>query len=166
MIDYRTLVTGCAQDLIDSTEERGELGGNHEHYMEQLANDVLERANELAKGRWPRKCFKIEYDLSYTGGDYDKVGEFVHIPFDHFDLIPQRHPELQGKELEQVQQAFQDATEHDPIHIVSYNLDEPVTETGDEWEECDDCGRPLVTFMKDADGTNLEEVHGCPDCDS
>ncbi|MFY4731218.1 hypothetical protein [Nitrospira sp. BLG_2] len=32
--------------------------------------------------------------------------------------------------------------------------------------ECEECGAPLETFMKDIDGINLEEVHGCPNCDS
>lgn len=35
-----------------------------------------------------------------------------------------------------------------------------------EDETCDRCGGPLKTFMQDTDGTNLEERHGCPNCDS
>lgn len=35
-----------------------------------------------------------------------------------------------------------------------------------EDDTCDRCGGPLKTFMKDTDGTNLEEVLGCPKCDS
>jgi hypothetical protein len=37
---------------------------------------------------------------------------------------------------------------------------------GFERDACARCGGPLKTFMKDMDGTNLEEVHGCPRCDS
>ncbi len=79
-----------------------------------------------------RKCFKVEYDLSYTGGNYDKVGwQFVYIPFSELDLIPYGITE----EEEQVHQAFRDATGYESIHIVNYNLDESFTETGDVWED-------------------------------
>ncbi len=32
-------------------------------------------------------------------------------------------------------------------------------------EICEECGEPYETYMKDMDGTNLEEVYGCPSCD-
>jgi ssDNA-binding Zn-finger/Zn-ribbon topoisomerase 1 len=35
----------------------------------------------------------------------------------------------------------------------------------EEKSYCEDCGEPLRIFMKDMDGTNLEEVFGCPKCD-
>jgi hypothetical protein len=45
----------------------------------------------------------------------------------------------------------------------------------EEWKEsleselpektCEECGATLETFMNDTDGTNLEEVTGCPKCD-
>jgi hypothetical protein len=34
-----------------------------------------------------------------------------------------------------------------------------------ERAECDECGGPLEPFMKE-NGHNLEEVFGCPNCDS
>lgn len=40
------------------------------------------------------------------------------------------------------------------------NLESELPET-----VCEECGSPLETYMKDQDGTNLEEVHGCPLCD-
>lgn len=48
-------------------------------------------------------------------------------------------------------------------------------QNNEEWREaieselpektCDECGGSLKSFMKDTDGTNLEEVFGCPKCD-
>ena len=37
-------------------------------------------------------------------------------------------------------------------------------ETGEDY--CEECGTPLTIFIKDMDGTNLEEVYGCKKCDS
>jgi hypothetical protein len=39
-------------------------------------------------------------------------------------------------------------------------------EDGDDDDVCPQCGEPNCYFMKDTDGTNTEEVYGCPDCDS
>ena len=48
---------------------------------------------------------QVEYDLSYTGGNYSKVGTFV---------------EIHVKMNETVQQAFQREVKLNPIHIIHY----------------------------------------------
>lgn len=48
------------------------------------------------------------------------------------------------------------------------NLQEATAnELGDEkvFNQCAECGNQLKIIMKDMDGTNLEEVKACPECD-
>ena len=53
----------------------------------------------------------VEYDLSFYGGDYSKVGRFAYVPSYWVFML-------------EVEAAFNIATGIDPVHIVSYNLDE------------------------------------------
>lgn len=61
---------------------------------------------------------RVEYDLSYTGGDYDKVGQFALVPVERVDELG-------------MEEAFTRATGHDPTHIIHYSPDEPVTANGE-----------------------------------
>ena len=76
----------------------------------------------------PKKCIRIEYDLNYRGGDYDKVGKFAYIPLDNIDRLPGSSP---GKKLKT---AFM-VLVGDPIHIVHYTFDEVYDQDGNEWRE-------------------------------
>lgn len=54
------------------------------------------------------------------------------------------------------------------INFLDHIQDAAAEEIGEETvfgDTCSECGEPTKPFMKD-DGTNLEEVTGCPDCDS
>jgi hypothetical protein len=36
----------------------------------------------------------------------------------------------------------------------------------DPTRHCPECGQEIRTYMKDLDGTNIEGVYGCPDCET
>jgi hypothetical protein len=76
----------------------------------------------------PKKCVRVEYDLNYRGGDYDKVGTFAYIPLDAIDRLPGNSP---GKKLKT---AFT-VLVGDPRHIVHYTFDEVYDQDGNEWRE-------------------------------
>jgi len=61
----------------------------------------------------------VEYDTSYFGGDYSGVGRVA--------LVSRQLIETLGS----VEKAFQRTAGLNPVHIVNYNLDEPVDENGD-----------------------------------
>ena len=55
--------------------------------------------------------------------------------------------------------------------IKEWIVQQEIQEWADELESrletpCEHCGGELTYFMKDMDGTNYDEVWGCPDCDS
>ncbi len=65
-------------------------------------------------------CVQVEYDLSFWGGDYDGVGQFVHIPLSLIEECALQDPDGDdGVEL-----AFTKVTTQDCIHIIHYSLDE------------------------------------------
>ncbi len=66
--------------------------------------------------------FQVEYDLTFTGGDYDKVGNIAYIPE---GLVTELGMEA----------AFEQITGHHPMHIIHYSEDERFTEGGDPFEE-------------------------------
>jgi hypothetical protein len=76
---------------------------------------------DLARYENCRQYFRVEYDLNYTGGDYDKVGKFTHLPTDELENLT-------------VQELFKRETGVNPIHIVSYNVDELYDVDGEPWE--------------------------------
>ena len=76
----------------------------------------------------PRKCVRVEYDLNYRGGDYDKVGNFAFIPLDAIDRLPGNDPD------KNLQMAFT-VLVGDPQHIVHYTLDEVYDQDGNECRE-------------------------------
>jgi hypothetical protein len=63
-------------------------------------------------------CIQVEYDRHYTGGDYNRNGQFAYVPC-----------ELVGR-LGSVEAAFRQLTGHDPVHIVHYDPDELYTTDG------------------------------------
>ena len=77
-----------------------------------------------------KPCVRVEYDLNYAGGDYNKVGDFAYIPLDAISAIPGR---LAGDE--RLKAAFQIITGYNPIHIVHYTFDEVYDQDGNEWKD-------------------------------
>jgi len=58
---------------------------------------------------------KVEFDLNYSGGEYNGVGDTVLIPFEN----------IAWDENEcNVEAAFEKQTGHSRIHIIYYTLDE------------------------------------------
>jgi len=66
------------------------------------------------------RYIQVEYDLSYTGGDYNGVGQFALIPVALINT-------MQGD----VKEAFREHTKLDPSHIVHYTSDEVFNANGD-----------------------------------
>jgi hypothetical protein len=62
---------------------------------------------------------EVEYDLTYSGGDYDKTGQFALVPL------------LLVEELG-LEKAFEQHTKHSAVHIIHYSPDEPRDENGDQ----------------------------------
>ena len=77
-----------------------------------------------------KPCVRVEYDLNYAGGDYDKVGIFAFIPLAAIGAVPGM---LTGDE--RLKAAFQIITCCDPIHIVHYTFDEVYDQDGNEWKD-------------------------------
>jgi hypothetical protein len=69
-----------------------------------------------------RPHIRFEYDLDYAGGNYSKVGDFAYVPAELCLRL--------GDE-----EAFEQHTGIDRIHIASYCPDELYDEDGNEWEE-------------------------------
>lgn len=65
-------------------------------------------------------CTKVEYDLSFFGGDYHGVGQMICIPNVLVD------------DVDTVEAAFTMITSHPAHHIVHYSLDESVSLAGEE----------------------------------
>lgn len=62
-------------------------------------------------------CVQVEYDLSYSGGDYHDCGEFAYIPLDQVTD-------------QDVESAFEKFTGHDRMHIIHYCPDEVYNQDG------------------------------------
>jgi hypothetical protein len=66
-------------------------------------------------------CFvRVEYDLDYTGGNYERQGSFV--------LLPWREIKRCREDVEGV---FERMTGHSRVHIVHYSVDDLYTATGE-----------------------------------
>ena len=70
------------------------------------AQAFVDFANELFKKQNSGHHQKIEYDLTYTGGNYSSVGQFAYIPHALIDS------------LGSVEAAFEIKTGHDRQHII------------------------------------------------
>jgi hypothetical protein len=108
--------------------------------VERLAWRVLRYARDLDNpdGVWGlyqqlgealskigRQHVQVEYDLSYYGGDYHKVGQFAYLPLDEIDRST-------GNEDEQLKTVFKKLV-GDPVHIVHYSFDILYDGDGHEW---------------------------------
>jgi len=68
---------------------------------------------------WP--CIRVEYDLAFCGGDYNKVGDFAYIPVANI-----------GRNVEA---AFEKQTGHKRVHIIHYSEDERYDSQGNPASE-------------------------------
>ena len=75
----------------------------------------------------------VEYDLAYTGGDYDQVGAFAYIPVKIVEFFKKIDP----REEEDVPLAFTYWTGYEPVHIIHWDENTWYTADGEEWEEPD-----------------------------
>lgn len=84
-------------------------------------------------------CVRVEYDPSFWGGDYDGVGQFVHIPLSLIEECALQDPDGDdGVEL-----AFTKCTTQDCIHIIHYTPDELYDQRGNPLRHHGDrAGRP------------------------
>ena len=104
---------------------------------EAVGSDVLEVDGKerylpfhMKQPEPPKACIRVEYDRTFLGGDYSKVGDFAYIPLDAIGAVPGM---LRGDE--RLKAAFQIITGYDPIHIVHFTYDEVYDQDGNEWED-------------------------------
>jgi hypothetical protein len=76
-------------------------------------------------------CRKVEYDVTYFGGDYAGVGSMVYLPV----ALIEAHTPYNVSDDDGVRRAFQAATGIDPVHIVSYTTDELFTFEGQPFDD-------------------------------
>lgn len=107
----------------DSPEQAVKMAeaGNSTHGEKEIScGGVLNRGVGLGVTLVPI-FIEVEYDLSYSGGDYSGYGWSAFLP-------------LEGLTDENLHERFRQQTGHDPIHIVHYSFDEPVGENGKDLE--------------------------------
>lgn len=73
------------------------------------------------------KCFPVEWDYQYTGGNYSSAGNITYVPFTLLDN--------KGDEDEQVGRALMEYEGVDPIHIIHYTFDEVYDAEGNAIED-------------------------------
>ena len=83
--------------------------------------------DRMVQPKPPKACVRVEYDLDYAGGDYDKVGEFALIPLDAINAVPGTLTDD-----ERLKAAFRIITGYDPIDVVHYTFDEVYDQQGNE----------------------------------
>ena len=77
--------------------------------------------------RPPKKCVRVEYDPTYRGGDYSKVGRFACVPHEVIDRLP-------GGDMDAKLKTAFTVLVGNPLHVVHYTWDEPTDEDGNEWK--------------------------------
>ena len=84
------------------------------------------------------KCVRVEYDLEYFGGDYSDVGDYAYVPHYLLDRVKTLFVEKRvlHNDEDVLGAAFLLTTGESACHIVSYNMDEPVDQDGNEWRDC------------------------------
>lgn len=81
-------------------------------------------------------CVKVEYDTTYTGGDYNGVGSFVYIPEELIEASLAELSMIGPHDYEDaLHLAFRKQTHLDSMHIVHYTSDEAYTPDGELIEQ-------------------------------
>jgi len=135
-IDRETM-EDAAVDAVENALKRAADDGFSHPYADELCVGYVdavvyeEDEDNAPPQHGPRqRCVRVEYDLRYSGGDYQKVGDFAYIPLNIIDAV-------RGNltDDERLKAAFRATTGHDPIHIVHYTFDEVYDENGNPWDE-------------------------------
>jgi len=108
-------------------------GGEQREALNRFAKHTEpHESDQVCLDQWVSKVIQerkphilVEYDTTYTGGEYSGTGQTVLIPLDLIDTI-----EKEGSD-EPVHEAFQKLTHMDPMHIVSYSPDEIYNKHGE-----------------------------------
>jgi hypothetical protein len=66
---------------------------------------------------------RVEYDLEFAGGNYDKVGRFYYVPV------------AAANAAGSVEEAFKRLSGYDPMHIIHYSPDEWYDQDGEPWPD-------------------------------
>lgn len=90
-------------------------------------------------------CIKVEFDLSFVGGDFNGVGQSAFVP-----LSAIKAAEGEGGEGGAVGRAFQKQTNFAALHIVSYNPDELYNQFGEPIESSSENGVDEMQSTPDA----------------
>ena len=111
-----TLARLTPAQLCDLAQDVGVLGvifglGPSALVRELPGVDEVGGAAALARGLFAR-CYQVEYDPAYYGGDYSRVGTLALVP------------EALVKRFGSVAAAFQAHTGYNPVHIVHFSEDE------------------------------------------
>ena len=113
-------------DLLDIEEVSSCVGEIEIKLRELNGDDDPEPEYEEDLG----KCFPVEWDRGYTGGNYNGAGDIAYVPFKLLDG--------KGEESEQVARAFAAHEGVSSCHIVHYTFDEVYDSEGEEWNNDED----------------------------
>lgn len=78
----------------------------------------------IAEGVENLPHIRVEYDLEYQGGDYNKTGKFKFIPEALYPFV-----------FKTVEEAFEAYTGIPKVHVIHYLSDERYFPDGTEWVE-------------------------------
>ena len=98
-------------------------------------------------------------------GPFDNWQEAEDVLIAHLEQGDEHHEPVvfskqdEEKVREQGEYAYEDGSEVNIALCEQFDWTAPV-------KPCPKCYEPMKNFMKDMDGTNLEQVFGCPNCDS
>ena len=113
-------VLSDAADLMEAFIVHGDVS-------KDAFNSMIDECR-TATGNLPQ-YIRVEYDTTYTGGDYKGVGKFAYIP----ELMVEqavRACKFTGIEDDPVHLAFRKLTHMDSMHIIHYSSDERYTKDG------------------------------------
>lgn len=94
-------------------------------------------------------CIRVEYDLSFFGGNYDKVGKFAFIAVDKINDCT-------------VEEAFEKQTGINRQHIIHFSTDDLYSPQGEYFDSVEVRNKALRQIASTAP-SNMLEKH-CPHC--
>jgi hypothetical protein len=124
-----------AQDQIDRLVEgyraalEDDVGFIASEVNSNAGADIFEYDDEtdelvIAEGVDQLPHIRVEYDLEYFGGDYNKIGKFEFIPEALYPFV-----------YNTVEEAFEAYTGIPKQHVIHYSSDERFFPDGTEWVE-------------------------------
>jgi hypothetical protein len=130
-----------SQDFTVVPDRDIEYEDENGNTLDPITPDVEDLEPDMVQPCDRQKCVQVEYDETYFGGDYSKVGEYAHIPHDVLDrcpswgLIDPVKGHAGAPEEQRLKYAFYILTGIDPKHIIHYTFDEVYDQFGNEWRE-------------------------------